>query len=364
MPNLISAQHPPWQLFCEDLEFAKRFIKNSLNNSDKDKSWLGQLGQFALSLGEVDVIQSRIKNTDTSELNETETAHLNALRFRISRLSRQSNPYQYLVDTATKELINDIVSNSKILKIALQGGIGDYLEDLSLFVPWAQEQDIKLKLITRTDRVQNFNQLSANVNCIEGFADGLGLVSFGMRWWLNEHSPTQHEEWIKNSPSPKSISIKRNQLLCCWKAEAKKDTFSAYCRSIPFHQVLQFYKSIAEINPLASIVDITSWSNRERAILHHLDIKFIEPREVGLTFLKQLLKDHLAITIDTALIHLCASSGSPGILLASFTHDERWLELMSKEGCYKQNIRFLRSNQFGSFEKLLKDLPRILQLLS
>ena len=59
------------------------------------------------------------------------------------------------------------------------------------------------------------------------------------------------------------------------------------------------------------------------------------------------------MTIDTALVHLCAAAGHQADMLLSAFHDERWQELHRPEHHYGQLIKLWRSSQFGSWSTVL-----------
>ena len=55
------------------------------------------------------------------------------------------------------------------------------------------------------------------------------------------------------------------------------------------------------------------------------------------------------MTIDTALAHLCAASGTEADLLLCLFPDERWQELHQPRHNYGQFNKIRRSNQFGDW---------------
>ena len=59
------------------------------------------------------------------------------------------------------------------------------------------------------------------------------------------------------------------------------------------------------------------------------------------------------VTIDTALVHICAAAGQRAELLLNLFPDERWKELHRPEHNYGELIKLWRSSQFGSWSTLL-----------
>ena len=62
------------------------------------------------------------------------------------------------------------------------------------------------------------------------------------------------------------------------------------------------------------------------------------------------------VSIDTALIHLCAAMGQAADLLLPRFPDERWVELSHPEQSYGQHLSIHRSTQFGSWASVMASL--------
>ena len=80
------------------------------------------------------------------------------------------------------------------------------------------------------------------------------------------------------------------------------------------------------------------------------------PVDLGLTGLVNLCRGSRVISIDTALIHLCAAMGHSADLLLPRFPDERWFELSNPEHNYGQHLRFHRSTHFGSWSSVMASL--------
>ena len=347
----------PWQLFCDDFDFACNYINQTLQ--DSPQAWLGKHGHFAITLRQHAAIQKILNNLNRNQLTGSHINQIRGLKFRVARINNHPNPFEHTMDDDFKNYTNDTIRSSREITLEMRGGIGDYIEDLTLFIPWARENDYKLNLKMAPNRIEIFKQISKKVNCIQDIVHKQehGLPSYAMRWWVNHYHPKiRLNEWARDEMR-RCTSSSHNKLLCCWKAEAFSDPYSGFSRSVPFHLVYKFYKKIKKIKPSASIIDITAWEEHQIKTLQCIGITIINPREGGLSELIKTLNDHLAISIDTALIHLCASNGSPGILIAPFTYDERWMELLNRDGCYKKHIRFVQSKQYGRFDTIIRDLP-------
>ena len=345
-----------WPLFSEDYEFATSYLNTQL----REHSIFYRKGIFAhylITLGQLESVQSRLNALHNNSQSQEQSHIINNLRFRIARANNECNPHQYLLADADKLSIQRLIETSKSLDISLHGGIGDYVEDLCFLIPWSKAQRIRLNLVMHHEMVPIFKTLFSNHHHIHYSNQTVGLKSFCLRWWIQKHAPNMLlQDWAATTNNP----IKRRNLLCCWRAEGYKDRFSIFNRSVKFQDVWTFYKKIKTSNRIDSIVDITNWDPKEIIRLENLGITCKNPKHGNLADLIKMMNNHVAISIDTSLIHLCAASGRKGILIASANQDERWQELLHKKGCYQKNIKPMQSKEFCSFQALMKNLPTFL----
>ena len=87
-----------------------------------------------------------------------------------------------------------------------------------------------------------------------------------------------------------------------------------------------------------------------------MGVKIVDPRQETLIDLAQRCRASRVITIDTALVHLCAAAGQRADLLLNAFPDERWQELHRPEHHYGQLVKLWRSSQFGSWSAVLASL--------
>ena len=153
-----------------------------------------------------------------------------------------------------------------------------------------------------------------------------------------------------------SWQSEETQGTCCWKAKGEDNPLSAYVRSVPFSQVLGYYKTMQELDPKLTLVDISDWKTGETTILKKLGVKCLNPREMGIQGLIQTCRNKKIITIDTALAHLCAVMGTNATLLLNYIPDERWKELHQFGNCYGKYLTILQQTQFCNWEDTLSSL--------
>ena len=87
-----------------------------------------------------------------------------------------------------------------------------------------------------------------------------------------------------------------------------------------------------------------------------MGVEILDPRKGTLLDLVQRCQISQVVTIDTALVHICAAAGRQAALLLSAFPDERWEELHQPEHHYGQLIKLWRSSQFGSWSTVLSSL--------
>ena len=94
---------------------------------------------------------------------QAEAKALRQWNFRIARLHGETNPYRHLLPKRLLDHILDAIEHSKKtgdpLTVRMEGGIGDHLEALSLFVPWAKAQKCCLNLEMAAERRQQIQPL-------------------------------------------------------------------------------------------------------------------------------------------------------------------------------------------------------------
>jgi len=341
----MNRPHSPWPLFTDDLEAARAWLRPQLENAPVGL----RTGHLALSLGMVDTMEHLIQQPDA--LAPGASAQWG---FRLARLRGANNPYSQLVPAALQQMADQTIrrclNTGEALAIELNGGIGDHLEALSLVLPWAQGVGLALELRCHTKRQQQLASLLADQPGLN-WTSQPGLPVMAVRHWLcGQSKPVAYKAWLQPAdPQPTG-------LLCCWRAEGSGDPLSAHARSVPFMQVMRFYRRTQQQAPGLQMVDISRWQAWEAAQLERLGVRLHDPSKADLKALALMVLKHHVLTIDTALAHLCAALDHPATLLLPRFCDERWHELLAPINSYARYLRIKQSTQFGSWQALIESL--------
>lgn len=345
----MTGNHSCWPLFGDDLKLARDWIKLKLNCYPIDV----RIGHQALSLGLIEEVIELLGETNRfTEVAATQ------LEFRIARLNNEQNPYDKLLTKTLKQQVGKIINKEALLSnqinVAINGGIGDHLEALSLVLPWAENLGIKVNLHIDKKRQSQLSSILSKFSWINlETIDGIPILA--LRGWIKENTDNSYESWIRLN----NKSIASNKLVCCWKAEGSGDKFSAYCRSIPFNLVYEFYEFILGKKNY-TIQDISNWNLWEREKLMYLGINILNPNTGNLLDLARVVENAKVVTIDTALAHLCAAMGHKAIVLLPRFADERWIELNNQGSSYATHLTLLRNQVFGNWKPCVGTLIQIL----
>lgn len=349
----MTGLHSPWPLFGNDLELARSWLRPQLQGLVSLRT-----GHLAISLGLSDELLSGVR----AGFLQGDANALRQWNFRIARLHGDDNPYRHLLPEGLFEQTLATVALSKTtrlpLDVQLNGGIGDHLEALSLLLPWAKAQNYCLNLEMTAERQQQiepvlpqWNQIRCNTNKKRRKA---AIPAMALRAAVVANSENTHySPWL---PHQQNYEKRNRHWLCCWRAEGAGDRLSAHTRSVPLELVQKFYSHLQRLQPKNCIMDITNWKQWESSQLTGTGVKVLDPRQGTLLDLVQRCRVSHVVTIDTALVHLCAAAGQPAELLLSAIPDERWQELHRPEHHYGQLIKLWRSSQFGSWSAVVASL--------
>ena len=101
----------------------------------------------------------------------------------------------------------------------------------------------------------------------------------------------------------------------------------------------------------STLIDTSDWKQEEIIILQGIGVECLNPRDLGLKELVQKCRYKKIITIDTALAHLCAVTGTNATLLLNQIPDERWTELHQPYNCYGKYLTILQQTQPCNWEE-------------
>jgi hypothetical protein len=281
------------------------------------------------------------------------------LRFRLARQRGLANPYGELVpdelQSHTQAAVEQHQRSASELPVSLNGGLGDHLEALCLLLPWAQQNDVKLKIHTSPSRADQFKRVLEPIPGLRLGGTGApgAIPAMALRRLIcSQASPPKYKAWI---PATQARWVKHNWLFC-WRAAGAGDPFSAHCRSVPFSEVFEFYEQLKTATNQA-IIDMSQWNPWEESQLQRLGIQLHDPCKGDLADLVALIQHCQVISIDSALAHLCAAMGYNATVLLPRFPDERWVELHQPQHCYGQMLTTIQKWDFTSWritmEKLL-----------
>ena len=153
----------------------------------------------------------------------------------------------------------------------------------------------------------------------------------------------RYSPWLLDEKVSQSLD---HLWLFCWRAEGAGDRLSAHSRSVPWALVRNFYSQLQLIQPHSCLVYITNWKDWEARNLRGMGVEILDPRRGTLLELAQRCRISRVLTIDTALVHLCAAAGQQADLMLSAFPDSAG-ENYRPQHHYKPIIKIWQSSQFG-----------------
>ena len=345
-------------MFSDDLELARAWIQQQMRGAARDQ---GQLAHWALSLGLTEVVAARL--SDGAQGLSTEQQR--GLAFRITRKAGASKTHQQLFTALALESLQQrwekLSEGKDRIAIALHGGIGDYLQDISTLMNLLRIKKHRLRLHLAPERMAQFRRVLALNGEHLQISDQALLLSEGLHvvelMALLGSETLLPQTWLQ-PPRPRTRNY---QLLCCWRAQGQKDPFSSWSRSVPFTAVQELYQALVSsgLGP-HTIVDITAWKPWETAALRQLGVHLVDPADGDVLDLAELVHScSQVISIDTALVHLCAAMGDSVHLLLPKFYDERWVELLQSGSSYAHCCKVWRQEEFGCWKAPLQQLKAL-----
>lgn len=345
--------HSLWPLFSGDLGLARSALKQLYKDHSLSAA---QASHWSLNLGDEKAFDQSMMSTQFSaDIGK----NASGIRFRLIRKQGMDNPFQahFQMDSSKQK---KIIACAKDSWITLNGGLGDNLEDLAILHPWLKQSGQALRLRCSLTRQQQLQRLLP-----ETF--WWGKVQ---PWQYSIHSKILMAALGDELPRPSSFldqiptisSLSQNRLICCWAAQGQGDHLSAWIRSVPFSVVQNFYLYLISTGwPASEIIDITNWKPWEVACLNSMGVHQIKPEEVDVFDMAQVIKScEQVVSIDTALVHLCAALGQKVHLLLPLFHDERWHSHL-KPGCsYSRVCMVHHQHTFNDWDPVIERLTQSL----
>ena len=86
-------------------------------------------------------------------------------------------------------------------------------------------------------------------------------------WICRHHGLSDTTTWITNKVDNQDD---KKGTLCCWRAKGEDNPLSAYLRSVPFPLVVNYYKTMQQLHPGLSLIDISDWKSNETTFLRSM----------------------------------------------------------------------------------------------
>ena len=352
----MTNQRERWPLYCSNLDLAQQWLRGRLVNLQSPSRDLHD----ALSTGLIEEVKQVLHQLPRKD------DHLRRqLLYRISLIEGTENPYRILLgesgySNAVSKWNNYL--NQGTIDILLNGGIGDHIQQVAMI----QSIDAQIKSI---------NIFMSHSRCLQLkdlIPDRFKLFSLTSNLNLNLIHPFEIFSACSFPLAPKPLKLnkpfinppKKYNYLCCWQARGDGDLYSAFNRSIGFETVLNYYQKLIEqgTNP-GKIIDITAWKDWELATLKCLGISHYDPASNNAAMLARIAHEsEMIITIDTALVHLCAALNISCILLLCYFHDERWFRLINSSvtpSSYTRVCNIIQQECYGDWSSVMKNLRKM-----
>ncbi len=344
-----------WILYSDNLELAKEYVTEEIKDQLSRNYFNVKIWHIALSLGMNSFVRDILK------LCQPKKDRLYySLQFRLDRFYGEANPYSnlypdYSIEEASKIIEEQV--NKGMLRVALNGGLGDQLEAISVLKPLANKVGARLELDLNENsrRIISSSLDRSKISVSQKIGINYSFIRF---WMCNIKYEAIYSSWLTQF---ESNNRKDNYFLFCWQARGKGDKFSSHSRSVSFTDIMMFYKEIHSRFKNPNIVDITNWNVWERKSINKMKINEYDPLNYDMSTLSKMIDGRTVITIDTALAHLCAAKGKKAYLLLPMFPDERWEELQKKENSYGSNLTIIRQSKFNNWQNELVKVIKFMQ---
>ena len=158
-------------------------------------------------------------------------------------------------------------------------------------------------------------------------------------------------------------------ILCCWRTKPDRlNPLTSFSRSLPFRTV---FSALEQWQPECEergirLQDLSDYTKEEQELLQ-LRFPFVEfirreVRSLADTYGYISQCKHI-ISVDTSLTHLAATSGRQVHLLLPLFPDERWVELLTVAGVYRDCVVPHRQTCFHDWDAPLRSVTEALGLV-
>ena len=112
---------------------------------------------------------------------------------------------------------------------------------------------------------------------------------------------------------------------------------------------------------LSNIVDMSKWRGWEEEVLMKEGVRIFDPTKGDvMDTIKEIKKVEYVVSVDTALLHICASLKQDCIALLPMHPDERWYKFRKEGTIYSESCKFIQQRKFGCWEREIRDAGRLI----
>ena len=330
--SALHSHYPLWPALCGELELARETIlKLNIDNTQK-AHWLLNIGDY--------------KNAEI--LNQT-GSNRGSVLFRLLRRKGGHNPYQELLKLSPGEK-QTVITTAMEEGVILSGGIGDHIEQISQVKPACEEYGKNIKMVTTRERYLQLKSAVSNIYEAENFKGKMPVQIEVLLAALGDELPLPKAIFRDNH---KKTNKSNRRLLCCWNVHGKGDIMSKWSRSVQFTQATKLY-SLLKANgyELSDIVDMSKWQSWEEELLRKEGIKIFDPTKGDvMDTIKKIGEVEYVVSVDTAMVHICASLKQACIALLPIYPDERWYKFRKKGTIYSEKCNFIQQKEYGCWER-------------
>jgi len=293
--------------------------------------------------------------------------------YRILRAGGEPNPWRALLNEQNMEALDQTVSqmfsNLQPITVDLVGGIGDQLENAALL--WASQPLLPQPTLMRlrphgenSKVVRDFIKQVPELPLEEaaGTPGSRHVTAPWFRFWLGLRQLERPPRQLLMDPRPRPN--RHSRLLTCWRCKPDlNNPLSSFSRSLPFRRIQELYSEWDGLGLV--IIDISDYQLVEQQALKNLHpgVQLARENIHCLSDTRRLMaQSDWIITVDTSLVHLAVACGRKVQLLLNLFPDERWVDLLSQEGSYRQLVTAHQQQQFHNWETPLRSLRQKLEL--
>ena len=365
--NEIAAKQ--WFLYGNDLDLARQELGRKIQSAGENPTgYQQQLNLISLLtyIGAYDDCESWLERVQgRNKLVGQQST------YRILRRWGEPNPWRGLLGGQRQQQLEQAIEQrfAKGLPVTvdLVGGIGDQLETAALMQasrpglprpealwlrPTGENSSVVQALLEEVPGLQ--------LEPSQGLEGSWHVTSPWFRFWMGLKVLEQAPVALLQDPQPAPGG---RGLLVCWRCKPDPaNPLSSFSRSLPFPLILELYGRWqgAEARGLR-MLDMGDYNPEELQILKRQApwVQMVRQQIRSLRDTRKLMAQCNAIaTVDTSLGHLAVACGRQVQLLLPQFPDERWYDLLQRDGRYRELVVPHRQEGFHRWQEPLASLEK------